>query len=231
MSKELKVTFFVRVPDEEADFIKEDLRERGDEIIQKEFPEIEMCDVFFPEEVHRTEETLSYGEITLGKKVQVTDPSYNLDVWCTETIENMLPGEYGTFATIADRGMLGRRVSELMIAHKSVELGDLKFIKTVTGDIGVDSGNCGFFDYEKYKEAKETDARFETEHGDSKIGPFTNKWWSISDNLKALGGTLDDWGVLSHSGYGDGSYDLYLAYDESGDAIAAKIVYLYNEDE
>ena len=229
MSKELKVTFFVKVPDEEVEFIKDDLKERGDEIIEKEFPKIELCDVFQAEDVHHTEKMVSYGEITLGKKVQVTDPCYNLDVWCTETIENMLPGEYGTFATIANRGMMGRRVSKLMIIHKSVELGDLKF-KVVTGDIGVDSGNCGFFDYNKYKEAKEADAKFEAEHNN--IGPFTNKWWSVSDNLRALGGTLDDWGVLSHSGYGDGSYDLYLAYDESGEnVIAAKIVYLYDEEE
>lgn len=230
MSKELKVVFYVRVPDEEADFVKDDLRERGDEIIKKEFPEIEMCDIFQAGEIRHTEITVSFGEITLGKKVQVTDPSYSLDVWCTKTIENMLPGEYGTFATVADRGMLGRRVSELMIVHKSVELGDLKFIKTVAGDIGVDSGNCGFFDYKKLQEAKEADAKFEAEHNN--IGPFTNKWWSVSDNLRALGGTLDDWGVLSHSGYGDGGYDLYLAYDESGEnVIAAKIVYLYNEEE
>lgn len=230
MSKELKVTFFVRVPDEEADFIENDLRERGDEIIKKEFPEIEMCDVFQAGEIHHTATTVSFGEITLGKKVQVTDPGYSIGVWCTKTIENMLPGEYGTFATIADRGMLGRRVSELMIVHKSVELGDLKFIKTATGDIGVDSGNCGFFDYEKYKEAKEADDKFEAEHND--IGPFTNKWWSISDKARALGGTLDNWGVLSHSGYGDGSYDLYLAYDESGEnVIAAKVVYMYDEEE
>ena len=232
MSKELKVTFFVKVPDEEADFIKEDLRERGDEIIEKEFPEIEMCDVFRAEDIHRTEKTVSYGEITLDKKVQVTDPCYSLDVWCTETIENMLPGKYDTFATVVDTGMLGRRVSELTIAHKSVELSGLKFIKVVTGDIGVDSGNCGFFDYDKFREAKETDANFVAEHGDSEIGPFTNKWWAISDNLRALGGTLDDWGVLSHSGYGDGGYDLYLAYDESEEnVIAAKIVYLHSEEE
>jgi hypothetical protein len=230
MSKDLKVTFFVRVPDEEADFIEADLRERGDEIIEKEFPEIEVCDVFQAEEIHYITTTVPFGKITLSSKVQVTDPSYNLDVWCTKTIENMLPGEYGTFATIADRGMLGRRVSELMIVHNSVELSNLQFIKTVTGDIGVDSGNCGFFDYEKYKEAKEADDKFEAEHND--IGPFTNKWWSISDKARALGGTLDDWGVLSHSGYGDGGYDLYLAYDESGEnVIAAKVVYMYDEEE
>ena len=232
MSKELKVTFYVKVPDEEADFIKEDLKERGDEIIEKEFPEIGLCDVFRVEDTYRTKKTISYGAITFGKKVQVTDPGYSLSVWCTKTIENMLPGEYGTFATIVNTGILGRRVSELTIAHKSVELGNLKFIKVVTDDIGVDSGNCGFFDYDKFQEAKEIDARFEAEHDNSGIGPFTKKWWSISDNLKALGGTLDDWGVLSHSGYGDGSYDLYLAYDESGEnVIAAKIVYLYNEEE
>ena len=232
MSKELKVTFFVKVPDEEADFIKEDLRERGDEIIGKEFPEIEMCNVFQAEDVHRTEAMISYGEIMLGKKVRVTDPGYALSVWCAKTIENMLPGKYDTFATIVNTGMLGRRVSELTIAHKSVELSDLKFIKIVTGDIGVDSGNCGFFDYDKFQEAKEADILYANEHSINDIGPFTNKWWAISDNLRALGGTLDDWGVLSHSGYGDGSYDLYLAYDESGEnVIAAKIVYLYNEEE
>jgi len=229
MSKELKVTFFIKVPDEEVESIKDDLKEHGDEIIEKEFPKIELCDVFQAEDVYHTEKMVSYGEITLGKKVQVTDPCYHLDVWCTETIENMLPGEYGTFAFIADRGMMGRRVSKLMIIHKSVELGDLKF-KVVTGDIGVDSGNCGFFDYNKYKEAKEADAKFEAEHNN--IGPFTNKWWLVSDNLRTLGGTLDNWGVFSHSGYGDGSYDLYLAYDESGEnVIAAKIVYLYDEEE
>lgn len=232
MSKELKVTFFVKVPDKEADFIEEDLKMHGDEIIKKEFPQIEICDLFQTEDVQYAEKTISYGEITLGKKVQVTDPCYDPDVWCTKTIENMLPGKYNAFATIADRGMWGHRVSELMIAHKSVELGNLKFVRVVTDNIGVDSGNCGFFDYDKYREAKEADIKFVDEHGDDEIGPFTSKWWAISDNLRVLGGTLDDWGVLSHSGYGDGGYDLYLAYDKSEEnVVAAKIVYLYNEEE
>jgi len=231
MSKELKVTFFVKVPDEEADFIKDCLKMHGDEVIEKKFPVIELCNEFSVEDVHRTERTISYGEITLSKKVQATDPCYDPDTWCTEVIENMLPGKYNTFATIVDTGMLGRRVSELTIAHESVELNDLKFVKVVTGDIGVDSGICGFFDCDKYREAKEADVKFVEEHGDDEIGPFTSKWWAISDNLRVLGGTLDNWGVLSRSGYGDGGYDLYLAYDENEkNVVAAKIVYLYNEE-
>jgi hypothetical protein len=32
--------------------------------------------------------------------------------------------------------------------------------------------------------------------------------------------------------YGDGSYDLYLAFDERGEnVIAAKVVYMYDEEE
>ena len=34
------------------------------------------------------------GKIKLSDKVRVSDPGYDMDVWCAGTIENVLPGNY-----------------------------------------------------------------------------------------------------------------------------------------
>ena len=39
----------------------------------------------------------TYGPaITLGQRVRVTDPCYDLDVWCTGTLDNVKAGVYKT---------------------------------------------------------------------------------------------------------------------------------------
>lgn len=222
MNRQIKVSFYAEVPDKDYHFIESDLVDRGCDVIKEAFPELKFVDTFDVDDVKRTKEVVEYGSIRLKDKVQVTDPGYDPDVWCTYTID-MLPGEYVAYATIIDTGMLGRRVSELKIVHKDYINQKLEF-KEISYDIGVDSGNCGFFDCEKFQAVK--DAAKAVKEG---IDPFTAKWWDVSDS-RELGGIFEDWGVLSHSGYGDGSYVLSTARNNDNKVVAAIINYGVEEE-
>ena len=91
----------------------------------------------------------SNGTITLGETVKVSDPCYGLDTWCSGKLENVLPGEYVCSHALVDEGSWGIRVSGIRAVHKD-------YFNTLPGiylseiDVGVDSGQCGIYDYDYY---------------------------------------------------------------------------------
>ena len=44
-------------------------------------------------------------------------------------------------------------------------------------------------------------------------------------------GVIDDEGVVSESGYGDGSYDVYGYYNDNDELVGLKLVFIWEEDE
>ena len=168
--------------------------------------------------------------ITLGSKVRVTDPCYHLDTWCAATIENVEEGEYNTRA-IYDKET--DRVAEILAVHQKYDINKntkLSWEKTHF-DIGVDSGQCGIFNYFHFKEEKDKDDAFEEEHGtviDSKDWHYGRCCIGTGTDDKAA--EIDGLGYVSQSGYGDGSYDLYVAKNERHRIIAFKIVFIEDEE-
>jgi len=83
-------------------------------------------------------------------RMRVTDPCYTVGVWCAGVLENVLPGTWLAekyIATAAETGW-GDRIKELRVFHEqfphtaAIELTDI--------DVGVDSGQAGFFDDSEY---------------------------------------------------------------------------------
>lgn len=149
-------------------------------------------------------------------KLQVTDPCYDIDTWCTATLENVKNGKYISEVTTLDAGPWGDRISELAIFHEDFynKKHTLKFVWR-DSNIGVDSGQAGFFDYDKFKEAKQHE-------GIKSV--FYEELCNITLN-KRWGCPADESGVVSSSGYGDGVYSLYVA-EKNAIIVAAKIIFI-----
>lgn len=163
--------------------------------------------------------------IKLGSKVLVSDPCYEYPTWCTGTVENVKPGNYNTSVIYwkdTDRFFNGR-VAELLAVHESYDVEDLDW-EITKADIGVDSGQCGIFDFEQVKDI--------IGHGewDEKDKFYAQACACTEDGAKQYQ-EMNNYGVVSRSGIGDGSYDLYVAYHKD-EVIAIKVVFLMDgEDE
>lgn len=161
---------------------------------------------------------IELGNIFFNGKMQVTDPCYSTDVWCTKQI-NIKKGEYIAKAVMYDCGDWGKRIGELTINHISCP--KKKANNRVYSSIGVDSGQCGFFDYDKYEKVHPTYFVDETEE--------SKKWYDKVCNITLNGdwcGLVDDMGVVSSSGIGDGCYNLYAGYNNKDEIVALRLKFL-----
>ena len=167
------------------------------------------------------------GTIKLSKKAVVSDPCYDLGTWCAAILDNVVPGTYYCYVKYySDDELWGRRVSSLIVKHESCKDIPIESIdKEEDYNIGVDSGMCGIYDYEYFKQ----------EHTDENSALFLDKAYDATFDTAChlfKGGILDNGkGVVSSAGFGDGSYILYTKRDEAGDIVAMKIVYIFEEDE
>jgi hypothetical protein len=139
-------------------------------------------------------------------------------------LTGVLPGEYLTTVMKSDEKDWGNRVGLLVAVHKNYAEDTLTWRTVRDADIGVDSGQAGIFSIEGYR----NDELFT---GESKFGYLKQKdgdnWYSHMCDL-----TLSDeqWGaydtgVVSSSGYGDGSYRLLVAKD-NGNIVGIGIDFL-----
>lgn len=219
--------------------------------------------------------------------MRVTDPCYEMDVWCAGTAENVMNGRWSAqvqyFNEAFDSYSLERwnemlanfggeesklidklvvagedidparmerlveiiksraledfhrygnpddwkgRVAYLHVRHESVlnePIDPFSFVRNKELDVGVDSGQAGFFDLAKYAEAladkcdskRDGDTVFEKFYdacGENTLG--TEQW-----------GVVNGMGVASLTAFGDGSYTLCERRNEAGELIEARIVY------
>lgn len=152
-------------------------------------------------------------EVTSGR-LRVTDPCYNKDTWCAGVLD-VLNGTWGAFVETSDEGGWGVRVASINIFNKEYEHKAHSWSLTNI-DVGVDSGQAGFFDDAKYPEDPHQDDAFYDSVCDLTLGPNS-------------GGVLP-FGAVSSSGYGDGGYSCYVSY-VNGEIVAAKIVFIGDESE
>jgi hypothetical protein len=150
--------------------------------------------------------------IELGKEVVISDPCYTIPTWCQVVLDNVKEGKYKVEVLKQKCGSWGERCSQLIVVHVDHIGGKLEW-KELSNDIGVDSGQCGIFSKETYRndnyDLPDGDGEFdytpdETEEGD--------KWYGkiCTHTLGKQQYGMYDKGVVSTSGYGDGSYTLYV---------------------
>lgn len=121
------------------------------------------------------------------------------------------------------------RIAYLHIRHESVRhepIDPFAFFKNEDFQVGVDSGQAGFFDLAKFElVAADKDHKDSPEHED----------FYEACGQKTLGieswGTVQGIGAVSSSGYGDGGYTLCERRNEAGELIEARIVYLLEGSE
>lgn len=162
--------------------------------------------------------------VTSGKII-CTDPCYNFEYreGLQMLVENCKLGEWRTRVVTSNEGAWGNRVAELVVTHESADSVNLSryydWVEVADG-CGVDSGQFGFFDAEKYP----TDES-EFEHDGSGCFYDTICGQTIGDRVGAV-----SFGVASSSGYGDGSYPVYVAKNGNGEVVALKVVFISDED-
>lgn len=133
--------------------------------------------------------------------------------------------------SLAKKNYLGR-VAYLRIRHSEVPSSYKGFIKSRM-DVGVDSGQAGFFDHKEW--LKILDGK--QEGGGMKDGSLTDLWYknictitcgreSMHPGQKIeLGYGCIDWGTVSLTGMGDGGYNCYVRR-VGGEAVEAYLEYI-----
>jgi len=167
-------------------------------------------------------------KIKLGSEVVVSDPCYEIPTWCQAQVEGVLPGVYNTTARKTETDGWGNRISYLTAIHEDYvnDISKLKW-KRYPVEIGVDSGQAGIFDMETYRNDSIASS---IGLGDGDISFFSQEPWNTMNPDEESGavwykamcsrtlgkkswGTYEQ-GVVTSSGLGDGSYDLYVAKEK-----------------
>ena len=147
------------------------------------------------------------GVIKVNGQVMVSDPSYGTLTWCNKVIINMQNGDYNCFTRIENEKMYGGRVKELTICH--VDRKPFTALKHMMyfGSVGVDSGTCGIYDYNYFKETHSEDYAKDNWYNEN----VCNDFYQTKEQAYMMGNK----GVHSCSGYGDGMYRVYVKKNEN----------------
>jgi hypothetical protein len=154
-------------------------------------------------------------KVTSGR-IRVTDPCYGPDVQCVGSL-NARNGIWTAEIVTDDYDGWGIRVGALIVRHEDYPTAEP--LQSTSFDIGVDSGQCGFFDEEQY----------------------ASQGWSLLhskfyDAVCALTGSQEqagivpEFGAVSASGLGDGSYKCYITEADNGEIVAAQVIFIYEDD-
>lgn len=180
-------------------------------------------------------------QIRLGGEVIVSDPCYEVPTWCQEVIKNVRPGVYDTEVDYRESDGWGERVHSLTVLHHGIRT---PLWENYSDHIGVDSGQCGVFCMTSYRnDEMSQELPWMTEKGD----PFSDhpirpqdgegEQWYVKMCDRTLsteeGWGVYDTGVVSSSGYGDGSYELQVCQMD-GLIHGFKIIFIddsYEEEE
>lgn len=166
-------------------------------------------------------------EITNGKML-VSDPCYERGTWCHGVLENVKNGTWEAHAYIEDYGrslLGGTRVKALAVKHKGTDLGWGFQERVADFEVGVDSGQAGFFNEELYPRGEPG------EYGDMQT--FYGRACAQThdeENPHQRAGTIKE-GVISSSGWGDGGYACTYVKDKDGQIVAARIDFITDEED
>lgn len=149
--------------------------------------------------------------------LRVSDPSYDKDTWCAGVIEEVKNGNWESYIKLDETSS---RVSELISLYSDISNTTRKKDNWIeqSFEIGVDSGQCGIFDDEYYPNGKTGEF--------SDINSFYGKCCNMTTS--ELSGVLD-FGVVSGSGFGDGSYTCYTIEDKNG-VVGVKIIFIEDNE-
>ena len=105
----------------------------------------------------RPSEAVMETEIELGEVVRATDPCYDLDVWCTIVVKDVLPGKYKARVVKLDDDRLWNKDAPAYLVVEHSDYNSFEYNERIEGEVGVDSGQAGIFDEEYYKKIYENE--------------------------------------------------------------------------
>ena len=177
-------------------------------------------------------------EVVSGKMV-LSDPCYELGTWCQGIAENVKNGTWVGVLEQSDEGAWGVRNSILISMNvEAMEKNPrLEMELMSSGDLinwgGVDSGQFGHFDYDNYRKdenaidlPKVWEDEWESQEGDKFYRACCYQTLETEDSFGVV-----PFGVLSSSGYGDGSYPTYSIKDENGEYVGFITIFIGDEDD
>ena len=177
------------------------------------------------------QDALPEDQIILGSEVIVSDPSYEVPTWCQEIIKNVRPGVYNTEVDYRKHNCYGERIHSLTVLHEIIKR---PVWKHHSNNIGVHTGQAGVFCMTSYRNDDIVgNLPWLTEKG----YPFGNHPYPVKEEgqqwyVKMCDRTLTekgwgtyDTGVVSSSGYGDGTYEL-LVTEMDGMIHGFKIIFI-----
>jgi len=173
--------------------------------------------------------------IKLSNRVIVSDPCYDLDVSCKYITDKMCPGEYDVSVEYSSDTSWGKRVATLTVEHKDYKSSYLPWEET-SNDIGVDSGQCGIFNLEEYRndeKSKEYNLplAFGPDWSDNDGDDWYQRMCTLTLSINDCGVSNNSWGtvetgVVSSSGYGDGVYKLFSKKTDNDVIVGFLLVFL-----
>lgn len=152
-------------------------------------------------------------------KIRVTDPCYTKDTWCAGVLENCVSGEWFAERIISNEGSWGNRVAEICIWNKDY-IGEVDANELTDIDVGVDSGQAGFFDEDQYPDGET-----------GEYGQLDTFYGQVCDQTEGTDIANVGFGVTTSSGFGDGGYNCYIGKNSEGKIVAAKIVFIGEEED
>lgn len=163
-------------------------------------------------------------EIKSGEVI-VSDPCYAIGTWCQGLVRNVKNGTW--VADVACLEESGRNAF-LVVHHKDYIMPMGTVWEQLDFDIGVDSGQAGFYDYAGYKKDDSVPNSIKNSLGFDLNEPG-EKFYAYNCDLTLKtehdAGVLPT-GVVASSGYGDGSYTVSVVKDEDGKVVAMEIIFI-----
>ena len=160
--------------------------------------------------------------IKFSNKVLVSDPCYEYTgehERYIAVLKNVKAGNWQFYTKYDDN-----RISHLIVMYEDIKPEYVTWYQ-MGKEIGVDSGQCGIYDLKSVKDVI----------GKGKYDDL-NTWYGKACSLtyneeehEFLGNEIDGIGAVSSAGWGDGTYNLSVAY-ENDEIVGIKIIYLYNDD-
>jgi len=169
-------------------------------------------------------------EVKSGVMV-ASDPCYSIPTWCQGVINNVKNGTWVAEVETSDEGDWGQRIERLRVKHINAKRTYLT--RQVDMDGGVDSGQFGFFDKDFYRNDEAANDLKKYEFSPDYDKQEGDKWYRACCDLtlaKESWGVLPN-GVVSSSGFGDGSYPVYGEQDENGEWVAFEVIFIGDEEE
>lgn len=165
-------------------------------------------------------------------KIVLSDPCYELGTWCQGVVDNVKNGVWSASVNYENNRVSVLNIYNIEEAIKqpniinATEIGaELPYI------CGVDSGQFGFFDYDDYLNnnlIKEHDLECE-DFGTNRDDDLFYRACCYLTLGEEKWGTLPT-GVVSSSGYGDGTYICYGVVNDNKEYVGFSVVFMETFD-